>query len=380
MYILAHFTRNGIDEIGLSPVINIYRTSDDVQVVTSAIMTELSEGHYKYNFTAPTSDIDYYWKIDSADGTMSNFDRYKKGGTHNQREFQIQSIEDKVDTIDTVVDSIQVDTDNIEPKVDQVITEHVGINGKLDTVQTDLDNPNQYKADVSNLALESTSQLIKTETDKIQTIDDNVDTLLSRVTASIYEAWQKLADVAITGTEFAGSLYKLIYDRLDVVISSRSAHSPSDVDVTLSGTHGAGSWESSTADVDLIDSNNNKDIIAKALKERNVSATPDVVGSIYKDINDNIDVNESKIDSVLTNIASLDDKIIRVLGLVQSNYRVDNPTYSLIGNAYRLMSGTITIYPTAADADAGTNAIESYDMIATYDANGNMLTYKVTEN
>lgn len=48
------------------------------------------------------------------------------------------------------------DSDNLKDLSDQ-----------LDTVQADLDTPDQYKADVSALALEATSQLIKERTDRI---------------------------------------------------------------------------------------------------------------------------------------------------------------------------------------------------------------------
>ena len=41
------------------------------------------------------------------------------------------------------------------------------ISDQLDTVQADLDNPDQYKADVSNLALEYTAQSIKSKTDNL---------------------------------------------------------------------------------------------------------------------------------------------------------------------------------------------------------------------
>ena len=58
----------------------------------------------------------------------------------------------------------------------------------------------------------------------IAVVDANVDTLLTRVTAAVYTAWTKLADVAMAGTEAAGSLIKRVYDNLDAAISSRSTY------------------------------------------------------------------------------------------------------------------------------------------------------------
>jgi hypothetical protein len=48
----------------------------------------------------------------------------------------------------------------------------------------------------------------------------------------------------------------------------------------------------------LADNATNKDIIAEALKERDVSLTGAVSGSIYSDINDNIDATETKVDTI----------------------------------------------------------------------------------
>jgi len=52
----------------------------------------------------------------------------------------------------------------------------------------------------------------------------------------------------------------------------------------------------------LADNTVNKDIIAEALKERDVSGAGAVSGSIYQDINDNIDTNETKIDTIYTEV------------------------------------------------------------------------------
>ena len=42
---------------------------------------------------------------------------------------------------------------------------------ELAAIQADLDDPDQYKADVTAVALEATLQLVKTETDKIPSIE-----------------------------------------------------------------------------------------------------------------------------------------------------------------------------------------------------------------
>ena len=70
----------------------------------------------------------------------------------------------------------------------------------------------------------------------------------------------------------------------------------------------------------------------------------------------------------------LEEVIRQTLGLSQSNYRILNPQYDRKNN---LVGGIIKIYPTAADVDADTNEIATYNIIATYDDSANMTSYKV---
>jgi hypothetical protein len=65
-----------------------------------------------------------------------------------------------------------------------------------------------------------------------------------------------------------------------------------------------------------------------------------------------------------------------IAGLVQRNQRITNCTY---GSNGELLSATLTIYPSATDAEAESNAITSFGLTATYDGNGNMTDYLVKE-
>ena len=92
----------------------------------------------------------------------------------------------------------------------------------------------------------------------IAIVDANVDTLLTRVTAAVYTAWTKLADVAMAGTEVAGSLVKRVYDNLDAAISSRSTYAGGAV-ASVTGAVGSvtGAVGSVTAGV-TVTTNNDK--------------------------------------------------------------------------------------------------------------------------
>ena len=67
------------------------------------------------------------------------------------------------------------------------------------------------------------------------------------------------------------------------------------------------------------------------------------------------------------------DRMKRLLGLSQENYRIINPSYD--GNS-NLISATIKTYPTKADANADTNVMATYTMTASYNVNNEMIDYK----
>ncbi len=69
----------------------------------------------------------------------------------------------------------------------------------------------------------------------------------------------------------------------------------------------------------LADNATNKDIIAESLKERDVSATAEVSGSIYKDINDNVDANETKIDALQVDSTAILADTAAIEPLVSTN-------------------------------------------------------------
>jgi hypothetical protein len=69
------------------------------------------------------------------------------------------------------------------------------------------------------------------------------------------------------------------------------------------------------------------------------------------------------------------EKVNRVLGMVQENFRIKNQAYDVDGN---LTSATIRIYSTVTDCDNDVNPLAEYSMVATYDAEG-CKSYKVTK-
>jgi len=77
---------------------------------------------------------------------------------------------------------------------------------------------------------------------------------------------------------------------------------------------------------------------------------------------------------VLVDTSELSNKVDRILGLCQENYRLFNPVYDKRMN---LIAGTIKIYPTANNCDNDTNELAEYRITAIFDNKSRMTSYKV---
>lgn len=88
-------------------------------------------------------------------------------------------------------------------------------------------------------------------------------------------------------------------------------------------------------------------------------------------------VQTSDINDIQDSLDTLATKLIKVLGLVQSNYRLTDQVYDANGC---LTSAKISIYNNASDTDNQINPIVDYTITASYNANQELIDYKVTEN
>jgi hypothetical protein len=78
MLITAFFTENGVPKTGLSPTIRIRTLSDNVLVITDALMAEVGDGFYKYDFTTYNGTLKYSVRCDGG-ATLSGSERYTFG-------------------------------------------------------------------------------------------------------------------------------------------------------------------------------------------------------------------------------------------------------------------------------------------------------------
>lgn len=66
----------------------------------------------------------------------------------------------------------------------------------------------------------------------------------------------------------------------------------------------------------------------------------------------------------------------QILGLVQGNFRMENQTYDSAG---RLLTADIRTFDNSTDADLDVDPEFEYEVTATYDARGNLISYKVVQ-
>lgn len=82
----------------------------------------------------------------------------------------------------------------------------------------------------------------------------------------------------------------------------------------------------------------------------------------------------SNIEVSSTSLESIADILIRILGLVQENFAIDNTLYDDNGN---MIYSRIRIYSNEESVGTEDDVITEYDVNATYTETGQMLTYQV---
>jgi hypothetical protein len=70
------------------------------------------------------------------------------------------------------------------------------------------------------------------------------------------------------------------------------------------------------------------------------------------------------------------EKISRILGLSQENYRIFSPVYDINNN---LLTATMKTYANASDCNNNINPVATYQVTSTYDNKNRMKTYKVVK-
>jgi len=197
----------GIFNNGDTVTIDVYRLSDNTKVVDSATCSEIgSTGVFGYEFSQTvTQKEEFLWIM--SNGEYSKYGKIVLGGYVDAVNDNINqhrnSVEPKIDTtissrasqesVSAIPTNPLLDNDSRLDNLDATISSRLASNdSRLDNLDAtissrsshtpadvwsysnrELTNPDNYKADVSDLAKETTVQSIKSQTDKLKFNTDN---------------------------------------------------------------------------------------------------------------------------------------------------------------------------------------------------------------
>jgi len=405
-FILANY------DTGDTVTIDVYRLSDNTQVVNSASMSEIGTlGRFKYSFSQSISAKTEYLYV-TTNSTNEQQGKIILGGYPDD----IKNETDKIQTVDDNVDLILADTNELQ-----------GNQGNWATA-VGFAVPNEYDTELTNIQTEvnGLNGEAMRGTDNANII---IPTSLAEATANKNEIITEVNGNAakidlipttpMRGTDSVPVNPLLTTDtrlnNLDAAISTRSSHSDPTTNIkgaenkdltqvfnNEKGTDNAYTGIPPTAE------EIRTELEATGTKLTNIKNQTDKLNFTGLDINATLDGEEVTTDSAsreaskatgfsthsaeqvwtttnrelstpddykadVSALADIAIDIKRMLGLSQENYKLFNPVYDSDKN---LLSVTTKIYPTADDCNNDSNAIAEYAMTATY-VEKQLDTYKV---
>jgi hypothetical protein len=393
-----------VQDTDLLPTCEIFEDDNDTAILTPAVTKRVDKtGNYRisieatigngfeigksYNviISATVNDISAKSRIDSF-----VLDSKRINDLNDLSQSQILS--DSTPFAGVSVDLIKTEVDKIQPDI--------------------IDNKDAFKADVSLLALEATSQLIKgllengsygldTIKNLIESIDNSTELqarfdeikgagwtaeTLKAIKEEINSLDLELDDVAKDSTvakeatlidkasQSSVNAIKLDTESIISTLSTLVADvwSYTTRTITAGGITVAEIWGYITRTLTLGTKDSEIDSIKNTVETINTNIGTPHSSDIATDI-ENIQtvVDEIKTEEDLIKIET--DKIKFILGLSQENYKLFDIVYS--GDL--ITSTTIKTYPTPNDCENNTNPLATYNVTATYDVDGKLLTYKV---
>ena len=165
-----------------------------------------------------------------------------------------------------------------------------------------------------------------------------------------------------------GKLGTLIHERFSVVNSSKNLVSGIDPSEFI---------------ISIIDPLGNISSVTHSINELSLAGhyslnfTPNQVGIWYVDVKHPVHFPWGKTDDIQVfknDLDSIGDMVVRILGLSQENYFLDN----LVFNANSLMTnGRIRTYTHSTSVGTNSDILSTYDITASYDPDGKMESYSV---
>ena len=235
----AYYKKDGVGATqNPAPVCTVINMADDSKLADAqaTIASTNMPGLYSYSYTGNDGlDLVAYFHTTDADADEADVASYVNDKITTNLNADVAGVEAKIDTINGTVDAILEDTGTTIPATlatidDYIDTEVAAIKAKTDNlpaipapageydaelaaIQADLNNPDQYKADISALAKTTHVQEIEDKVDAIKLKTDNIPA--NPATAGEYTASLAAIQSDVSGIPDA-ILTKAIVDTLTV--------------------------------------------------------------------------------------------------------------------------------------------------------------------
>jgi hypothetical protein len=123
--ITTNFTENGVPKTSLTPLISIWKLSDNSLVVDDASMSEVGGGIYKYVFESYSVGESYSIRCDGGE-TLDDYDRYT-WATSNEEDLILRILKNKLELSNGSSDNwVLYDDDDTTPLLSFSVTDVTG--------------------------------------------------------------------------------------------------------------------------------------------------------------------------------------------------------------------------------------------------------------
>lgn len=378
-------------------------------ITMTGILTELDSGNLPgvYTVTIGTGLVDVLGEVifHFASNTAS-FDTYIAKGQvwpidYNDIEFSLGAIQTDILTLGSDLVTLSGNVSSIDTKVDDILVDLDEIKGAGFVSSTD--SLVEIRTLVASGGADLTPVLDSLDEIKgvgfvtadhslfaTKTLLDTVDMTTTSTLSTLGSVQSAVANVDLTVSSIDGKV-----DIIDVNVTSIEGKVDiidANVDtalIDLTEIKGAG-FNTATDSLEQIRDNIGSTDLTPVLTSLDEikGAGFDTLTDSLVEIRDNAgstdltpvltSLNEIKgtgFDTTTDALVSIADNVLRVLGLSQDNQTITAQTYDANGN---LLSALVTIYPSKADTLAGTNAIGSYLINATYAVDNTLTSYRST--
>lgn len=395
MYITAFFTTNGTPTTGLSPTINIRNVATGALLINGAAMAEVGDGHYRYWYAAYSETNEYAIRCDGG-ATLPASERYTYGGNDNYVEDVGNYLSSDCTNVAVCANIYSVRGTPVNDigdfqgvfRLSHRIVAPYSVSADAITTATTFRmylriwDANGDPVVAGAITANGTCVVLK--------IRNGVTTVMqngacSKVQGYVYfdvTMWDNFALAPANQYWTAGDMMQVTISNTQVTLAGQvvniyedSATLPVlDADTEVHALAALNTYDPPTRAEATAD----KDEILASIQVNSVKLDTllgeDTTAPIIADVRYVRGVPVNSVDDFKADLTPLIALVTRVLGMVQENFYIDNTTFDASNN---MTAGRIRTYTNNASVGTNADVLATYNVTASYDADGNMDWYSV---